>query len=152
MAITPPNLTPAVPVMGAKHRQSSNLDKLTTQLNKQTFLTTRQPDPSSSASTVPLVGRLVQQLGPLPSSDQGSGTCCSGQGYKPAYHEASGLSFTTMGQENGFPPTSGLLSQHYVCALEEPDTNAVRTLSPAHQNYISSIHQLHLKVRGGTSS
>ncbi len=44
MAITPPNLTPAVLVMGAKYRQSSNPDELTTQPNEQMFPTTRQPD------------------------------------------------------------------------------------------------------------
>jgi hypothetical protein len=33
-----PNLTPLVPVRGAKYRRSSNLDKLTTQLGKQVRL------------------------------------------------------------------------------------------------------------------
>jgi hypothetical protein len=37
-AFTPPNPTPAVLVRGAKYRRSSNLDKLTTQLNKQVRL------------------------------------------------------------------------------------------------------------------
>jgi hypothetical protein len=37
-AITPPNPTPAVPVRGSKYRQYFNLDKLTTQLNKQVRL------------------------------------------------------------------------------------------------------------------
>ncbi len=64
MAITPTNLTPAGLVMGAKYRWSSNPDKLTTQLNKQTFPTTWQSDLCSSASAVQLVGRLVQQSDP----------------------------------------------------------------------------------------
>ncbi len=38
MAFTPPNPTPAVLVRGAKYRQSSNLDKPTTQLDKQVHL------------------------------------------------------------------------------------------------------------------
>jgi hypothetical protein len=126
IAITPPNLTPAVLVMGAKYKPSSNPDKLGTQPNKQTFQTTRQPDLCSLAFAVLSVGRLVQQLDPQPSSDQGSRTCCSGQGYpplhlvstvtEPAYHTASGPFFMRMGQENGFPPASVLSSQHYVCA------------------------------------
>jgi hypothetical protein len=105
---------------------------------------------------------LVQQLEPQPSSDQGSATCCPGQGCSPrhllstvtehAYHAVSGLSLTAMGQGNGFPPASGFLSQHYVSALEEPDTYAAGILSPACQNHVSSIHQLHLLVRGGTST
>jgi hypothetical protein len=69
-----------------------------------------------------------------------------------AYRAASGLSLTAMGQGNGFPPASGFLSQHYVSALEEPDTCAIETLSPAYQINISSIHQLHLSVGGGTSA
>jgi hypothetical protein len=149
MAITSPNLTPGVLVIGAKYRRWSNLQELTTQPNKQTFPTTRQPGLCSSASTLQLVGRLVQQSDPQPSSDQGSGTCCSGQAYpplplvsamtEPAYCAASGPFFMTMGQENGFPSASGLLSQHYVCALEELDFGAVRTPSPAHQNHVTSI-------------
>ncbi len=37
-AITPPNPSPTVPERGAKYRQSSNLDILTKQLNKQVRL------------------------------------------------------------------------------------------------------------------
>ncbi len=37
-AFTPLNPTPTVPVRGAKYRQSSNLDKLMTQLDKQVCL------------------------------------------------------------------------------------------------------------------
>jgi hypothetical protein len=130
--------------------------------SKQIFPTPRQPDFCASASTVLSVGRPVQQSDPQPSSDQDSGTCCSGQGHfllhiasagaEPTHRAASGPFFMMAGQENGFPPTSGLSSQHHVCSLEEPVFGAVKTLSLAYQNHIPSIHQLHLPVRGGTSS
>jgi hypothetical protein len=128
--------------------------------SQQTFLTNRQLDTRSSASAAPPVGRLVQQSEPQPSSDQGRGTCCPGQGYsphhlvsamtEPAYRAASELSLTAMGQLNSFPPATGFLSQHCVCALKEPDICTLRTISFAYQNHVLLIHQLHLPVRGGT--
>ncbi len=130
--------------------------------SKQIFPTPRKPDFCASASTLPLVGRPVQQSDPQPSSDQGSRTCCSGQGHfllhiasagaEPAHRAASGPFFMTVGQENGFPPASGLSPQNYVCTSEEPDFGAMKTLSLAYQYHVPSIHQLHLPVGGGTSS
>jgi hypothetical protein len=97
-------------------------------LSKQIFSTPRQPDICASASTDPLVGRPVQQSDLRPSSDQGSGTCCSGQGHfllhiasaeaEPVYRAARESFFMMVGQENTFSPTSGLSSQHNVCSLE----------------------------------
>jgi hypothetical protein len=108
------------------------------------------------------VGRPFQQSDPQPSSDQGSGTCCSGQGHfllhiasaeaEPAHHAASGPFFMTVGQENSFPPASGLSSQHHVCSLEELNFSVMKTLSLAYQNHVPSIHQLYLPVGGGASS
>jgi hypothetical protein len=97
-------------------------------LSKQIFPTPRQPDVCTSASTDPLVGRPVQQSDLQPSSDQGSGTCCLGQGHflhhiasaeaEPVCRAARVFFFMMVGQENTFPPASGLLFQHHVCSLE----------------------------------
>jgi hypothetical protein len=121
-----------------------------------TFLTTRQLEPCSSTSIGPPVGRLVQQLElePLPSSDQGSGTCCSGQGYpslhlvsavtEPAYRAASGLSFTAMGQETFSLPFLGfclsimsVLWRSRTSVPQEPSHLPTRTMYSQFTNSIS---------------
>jgi hypothetical protein len=131
------------------------------QTSQQTSPTTSQLDTCSTAPAVPLVGRLVQHMGPQPKSDPCNETRFPGHGYfphhlisamtEPAHHAASGLSSSAMGQGNGLSPASGILSQHYVSALVDPANYTARIFSsPAYQNHELSINQVQPPVGGGS--
>ena len=126
------------------------------------FATTRQPDVCASAAADPSVGRPVQQSDLQPSSDQGGRTCCSGQGHvllhiastkaEPACCVARGPFFMTVGRKNGFCPPSWAFIPASCRLFGGAGLWCREALSLAYQNYLPSIHQLYLPVRGDTSS
>jgi hypothetical protein len=72
MAITSPNLTPGVLVIGAKYRQWSNPQELTTQPNKQTF-----PTPVVISLCTSVGGKVGPTVGPSTKFRSGQYVCAS---------------------------------------------------------------------------
>jgi hypothetical protein len=84
MAFNPPNSTPAVPVRGAKYRRSSNLDKLTTQLDKQVRLAARASALATSLQNQVADAELDQASeGKIPHQDPAVSISGAGEGEPP---------------------------------------------------------------------